>query len=156
LTHPFCNPRGTPRDGWRCGWVKCSFCHAKWGFRLPHVGGGFGMSQLQGTDSDSTHAQAKVKLILMERACQFALWCPCGDSRTYAKGRCRRCYDSRRHSLRRFGGRREQVLARDRFRCTARETVLAECGRLVRWKSLCCADSSVTAYGYFKSSRLIK
>ena len=32
-------------------------------------------------------------------------------------GKCRRCYDSRRLSLRRFNGRREQVLARDGCHC---------------------------------------
>ncbi len=38
---------------------------------------------------------------------------------------CRRCYDRRHHSLRFFGGMRERVLERDRFRCRA-------CGARVR------------------------
>jgi 5-methylcytosine-specific restriction endonuclease McrA len=35
-----------------------------------------------------------------------------------ARGFCRRCYDARRHSLLRFAGSREHVLARDGYRCT--------------------------------------
>jgi hypothetical protein len=50
---------------------------------------------------------------------QQTLWCPCGAAEPHAKGRCRRCYDSHRRSLSRFGGRREQALARDGWRCVS-------------------------------------
>jgi hypothetical protein len=53
----------------------------------------------------------------MDGVVQSALWCPCGAAHVYALGHCRRCYDSQRHSLRRFGGRRDEVLGRDRYRC---------------------------------------
>ena len=49
---------------------------------------------------------------------QLSFLCPCGKPiEMKALGRCRRCYDRRQHSLRFFGGLREWVLARDRFRC---------------------------------------
>ena len=44
--------------------------------------------------------------------------CPCGKRIALkALGCCRSCYDRRHHSLRFFGGLRERVLERDRFRC---------------------------------------
>jgi hypothetical protein len=54
------------------------------------------------------------------QAVQLSFLCPCG-SRIALKtlGCCRSCYDRRYHSLRFFGGLRERVLARDRFRCRA-------------------------------------
>jgi hypothetical protein len=50
---------------------------------------------------------------------QLALLCACGKSSIAVKrlGCCRSCYDRRHHSLRFFGGLRELVLERDRFRC---------------------------------------
>src|SRR5262249_37394332 len=53
-----------------------------------------------------------------EPAVQLSFLCPCG-SRIALKtfGCCRSCYDRRHHSLRFFGGLRERVLVRDRFRC---------------------------------------
>lgn len=50
---------------------------------------------------------------------QHTFWCACGAAQSHAKGRCRRCYDSHLRSLRRFGGRREQALARDGWRCVS-------------------------------------
>ena len=52
------------------------------------------------------------------QAVQLSLLCACG-SRIALKnlGYCRSCYDRRHHSLRFFGGLRERVLVRDRFRC---------------------------------------
>lgn len=52
------------------------------------------------------------------QALQLSFLCPCG-SRIALKnlGCCRSCYDRRHHSLRFFGGLRERVLERDRFRC---------------------------------------
>jgi hypothetical protein len=49
---------------------------------------------------------------------QLSFLCPCGR-RIALKGLgcCRSCYDRRHHSLRFFGGLRERVLERDRFRC---------------------------------------
>jgi hypothetical protein len=53
-----------------------------------------------------------------EQAVQLSFLCACG-SRIALKnlGCCRSCYDRRHHSLRFFGGLRERVLMRDRFRC---------------------------------------
>jgi hypothetical protein len=53
-----------------------------------------------------------------EQAVQLSFFCACG-SRIALKnlGCCRSCYDRRHHSLRFFGGLRERVLVRDRFRC---------------------------------------
>ena len=57
----------------------------------------------------------------MERrgqAVQLCFLCPCGKRiELKALGCCRSCYDRRHHSLRFFGGLREHVLQRDRFRC---------------------------------------
>jgi hypothetical protein len=52
------------------------------------------------------------------QAVQLSFLCACG-SRIVLKnlGCCRSCYDRRHHSLRFFGGLRERVLVRDRFRC---------------------------------------
>jgi hypothetical protein len=52
------------------------------------------------------------------QAVQLSFLCPCG-SRIALKNLacCRSCYDRRHHSLRFFGGLRERVLVRDRFRC---------------------------------------
>jgi hypothetical protein len=53
-----------------------------------------------------------------EQAVQLSLLCPCGKRIALkALGCCRPCYDRRYHSLRFFGGLRERVLERDRFRC---------------------------------------
>ncbi len=49
---------------------------------------------------------------------QLSFLCPCGKRIALkALGCCRSCYDRRHHSLRFFGGLREHVLQRDRFRC---------------------------------------
>jgi hypothetical protein len=49
---------------------------------------------------------------------QLSLLCRCGKRIALkALGCCRSCYDRRHHSLRFFGGLRERVLERDRFRC---------------------------------------
>jgi hypothetical protein len=49
---------------------------------------------------------------------QLSFLCPCGRRIALkALGCCRSCYDRRHHSLRFFGGLRERVLERDRFRC---------------------------------------
>lgn len=52
---------------------------------------------------------------------QLSFFCACGAGPIEIKtlGCCRRCYDRRHHSLRFFGGKRESVLERDRFRCRA-------------------------------------
>jgi hypothetical protein len=51
---------------------------------------------------------------------QLPLLCQCGRSiELKRRGCCRSCYDRRHHSVRFFGGLREQVLERDRSRCTA-------------------------------------
>ena len=49
---------------------------------------------------------------------QLSFLCPCGKRIALkALGCYRSCYDRRHHSLRFFGGLRERVLKRDRFRC---------------------------------------
>jgi hypothetical protein len=50
---------------------------------------------------------------------QFSFLCSCGKKPIELKtlGCCRQCYDRRHHSVRFFGGMRERVLERDRFRC---------------------------------------
>ena len=49
---------------------------------------------------------------------QLSFLCPCGKRIAMrALGCCRSCYDRRHHSLRFFGGLRERVMERDRFRC---------------------------------------
>ncbi len=49
---------------------------------------------------------------------QLSFLCPCGNRIALKNlGCCRSCYDRRHHSLRFFGGLRERVLVRDRFRC---------------------------------------
>jgi len=54
---------------------------------------------------------------------QLALLCPCGRSIELKRlGCCRSCYDRRHHSVRCFGGLRERILERDRFRCTVCRT----------------------------------
>jgi hypothetical protein len=52
---------------------------------------------------------------------QLSFLCLCGEKPIELKtlGCCRRCYDRRYHSSRFFGGMRERVLERDRFRCRA-------------------------------------
>jgi hypothetical protein len=52
------------------------------------------------------------------QAIQLSFLCPCGKRIALkALDCCRPCYDRRYHSLRFFGGLRERVLERDRFRC---------------------------------------
>jgi hypothetical protein len=52
------------------------------------------------------------------QAVQLSFLCPCGKRIALkALGCCRSCYDRRHHSLRFFGGLRERVMERDRFRC---------------------------------------
>jgi hypothetical protein len=53
---------------------------------------------------------------------QRALFCPCGGLPPLTAGLCKSCYWRSRHSARYFGGRREEVLQRDGYRCRA-------CGR---------------------------
>ena len=54
---------------------------------------------------------------------QLTLFCRCGRSIDMKRRRCcRSCYDRWHHSVRLFGGLRERVLERDRFRCTACRT----------------------------------
>jgi hypothetical protein len=58
---------------------------------------------------------------------QLALFCTCGRRPVELKGPacCRLCYYRRHRSLRFFGGLRETILKRDRFRCRA-------CGSIAR------------------------
>jgi hypothetical protein len=52
---------------------------------------------------------------------QLSLLCACGKKVIELKtlGCCHACYDRRQYSLRFFGGLREKVLERDRYRCRA-------------------------------------
>src|SRR5713101_4407690 len=66
-------------------------------------------------------AEPELRMDSMERRgqeVQLSFLCPCGKRIALrALGCCRSCYDRRHHSLRFFGGLRERVLERDRFRC---------------------------------------
>lgn len=53
---------------------------------------------------------------LLRKSVQPTLFCRCGANPAVA-GLCRRCYRRAAHSRRRFGGRREAVLARDHYCC---------------------------------------
>ena len=48
---------------------------------------------------------------------QRALFCTCGSSKLFARGKCLRCYKSHWHDVKHFGGLRAQAIARD-GRCT--------------------------------------
>jgi hypothetical protein len=50
---------------------------------------------------------------------QLALFCPCGALPPLTAGLCNSCYWKWRHSLRFYGGRREEILERDGRRCRA-------------------------------------
>ena len=54
----------------------------------------------------------------MARTVQGSLCCPCGKDRILALGLCSTCYTLRRQDDEYFGGHREEVLARDGYRCT--------------------------------------
>ena len=56
-----------------------------------------------------------------EHSAQLGLLCPCGRRpiELRSRGCCRLCYYRRYRSLRWFGGLRELILKRDRFRCCA-------------------------------------
>jgi len=61
-------------------------------------------------------------LVAVQRAGgQLSFLCACGKKSIELKtlGCCRVCYDRQYHSLRFFGGIRERVLERDRYRCRA-------------------------------------
>src|SRR5713226_2926753 len=66
-------------------------------------------------------AEPELRTHSMERqgqGAQLSFLCPCGKRIALKTlGCCRSCYDRRHHSLRFFGGLRERVLERDRFRC---------------------------------------
>lgn len=49
---------------------------------------------------------------------QVVLFCSCGSGQIRARGLCSRCYEQRRHSIRRFAGRREVIVRRDGGMCT--------------------------------------
>ena len=53
----------------------------------------------------------------MARVLQRAMCCPCGRDRILALGLCSTCYTLRRQDDEYFGGHREEVLARDGYRC---------------------------------------
>jgi 5-methylcytosine-specific restriction endonuclease McrA len=50
---------------------------------------------------------------------QKPLFCACGERTPSIAELCSRCYRMRRHSRDYFGGNREIVLARDRYRCAS-------------------------------------
>lgn len=49
----------------------------------------------------------------MKRGTQGVMYCPCGNSKVLALGLCPTCYTLKRQE----GGHREEVLARDGYRC---------------------------------------
>ncbi|MBB5060207.1 hypothetical protein HDF16_004943 [Granulicella aggregans] len=48
---------------------------------------------------------------------QRSLYCPCGNEKILALGLCSTCYTLKRQDEEYFGGHREEVLARDGYRC---------------------------------------
>jgi hypothetical protein len=87
---------------WRSVWVNTEFVIAQ--------------SQLDSAGSSRAVLSRKHQL---ERPTQLSWLCACGRRPLELKGPrcCRACYYRRYHSLRFFGGLREAVLKRDRFRC---------------------------------------
>ena len=53
----------------------------------------------------------------MPRLAQRSICCPCGNDKVLALGLCSTCYTLRRQDEECFGGHREEVLARDSYRC---------------------------------------
>ena len=53
----------------------------------------------------------------MGRLLQGSICCPCGRDEILALGLCSTCYTLRRQDEEYFGGHREEVLARDGYRC---------------------------------------
>lgn len=53
----------------------------------------------------------------MTRLAQQSMCCPCGNDTVLALGLCATCYTLKRQDEEYFGGRREEVLARDGYRC---------------------------------------
>ena len=87
---------------WRSVWVNTELVIAR--------------SQLYSAGSSRTVLSRKHQLA---RPAQLSWLCACGRRPLELKGLgfCRVCYHRRYHSLRFFGGLREAVLRRDRFRC---------------------------------------
>ena len=53
----------------------------------------------------------------MTRLAQQSMCCPCGNDKVLALGLCATCYTLKRQDEEYFGGHREEVLARDGYRC---------------------------------------
>ena len=53
----------------------------------------------------------------MARVLQRSICCPCGNDKVLALGLCATCYTLKRQDEEYFGGHREEVLARDAYRC---------------------------------------
>ena len=53
----------------------------------------------------------------MKKGVQRSMHCPCGRDEILALGLCSTCYSLKRQDEEYFGGHREQVLARDSYRC---------------------------------------
>ena len=53
----------------------------------------------------------------MARVVQRSICCPCGNEKVLALGVCATCYTLKRQDEEYFGGHREEVLARDGYRC---------------------------------------
>jgi hypothetical protein len=49
---------------------------------------------------------------------QIVMHCPCGQPKVLAKGLCSTCYTLKRQDETYYGGRREEVLKRDDYRCS--------------------------------------
>lgn len=53
----------------------------------------------------------------MARLIKRSICCPCGSDKILALGLCATCYTLKRQDAEYFGGHREEVLARDGYRC---------------------------------------
>lgn len=53
----------------------------------------------------------------MKSSPQRVMYCPCGNAKVLASGLCATCYTLKRQDEEYFGGLREAVLERDKYRC---------------------------------------
>lgn len=65
----------------------------------------------------------------MTKPKQIVMHCPCGRAKVLAKGLCSTCYTLKRQDEVYYGGRREEVLKRDDYRCSVPECTTVKRGK---------------------------
>jgi 5-methylcytosine-specific restriction endonuclease McrA len=63
--------------------------------------------------------EGKIAALTQTKKTQATLCCPCGNPKVLARGLCPTCYTLKRQDEAYFGGLREEVLKRDKYRCRA-------------------------------------